>query len=265
MRRIAILFIGLLAALPAFSQTAPAPAGAVGATGAPKGPHPKSAAENNAVLAMLKSPDPDSQIKAAEDLLKTYPDTDYKPQAWLVEAQAYNDKRDYTKAKSFGEQSLDADPTSYTTLLLLADVYSRSAKSTDLDLNDSLAKVDKYAKQALALLAAAKKPKEDLSDADWEAAKKDEESGAWLSLGFGAVLSKKFDDAKTDFQKGIDMSPNPLEMLYIERAYADAKRYDDAIAWADKAAAAPNVPANLKQIAGNDKARAQALKAKQSQ
>jgi tetratricopeptide (TPR) repeat protein len=260
MRRIAILFIGLLAALPAFSQ---APAGAAGATGAPKGPHPKSNAENNAVLAMFKTPDPDGQIKAAEDLLKTYPDTDYKPQAWLVEAQAYNDKRDYPKAKSFGEQSLDADPTSFTTLLLLADVYSRSAKSTDLDLNDSLAKVDKYAKQALTLLATARKPKEDLPDEDWEAAKKGQESSAWLSLGFAAVLSKKFDDAKTDFQKGIDLSPNPLEMLYIERAYGDAKRYDDAIAWSDKAASAPNVPANLKQIAGNDKTRFQALKAKQ--
>jgi len=268
MRRIAILSIGLLAALSAFGQTTPAPApGPAGATGAsgPKVPHPKSKAENDAVLAMFKASDPDAQIKAAEDLLKTFPDTDYKPQAYLVEAQSYHDKRDDPKAIVLGEESLELDPKSYTTLLLLADVYSRSTKSTDLDMNDKLTKADKYAKDALALLETAKKPKEDLSDADWNAAKSNEESQAWLSLGFSALLRKKLDDAKTDFQKGTDISPDPLEMLYIERAYGDAKRYDDAIAWIDKATALPNINDRLKQIATSDKTRDQALKAKQAQ
>jgi tetratricopeptide (TPR) repeat protein len=264
MRRIAILSIGLLAALTAFGQTAPpAPAaGAMGAAGAsgPKIPKPKSAAENNAVLAMFKAADPDAQIKAAGDFLTTYPDSDYKAQALVMQAQAYHDKRDDPKAISFGEQALDADPANYSAHLLLAEVYSRTSKNTDLDLNDKLAKIDKYSKDALAELAAAPKPKPDMSDADWATAKKPEEERAWVALGFAGVLSKKFDDATTNFQKAMDLYPDPLDMLYIERGYIDAKRFDDAVTWCDKVNASPNANDQLKGIATKDKARAQALK-----
>src|SRR5580704_1109203 len=215
MRRIAILSIGLLAALSAFGQTAPAraaaPAAAAGATGAtgPHTPKPKSNAENNALVAMFKAPDPDAQIKAAQDFLTTYPDSDYKAQAILMQAQAYHAKKDDAKAIVYGEQALEVDPKNYSTLLLLAEVYSRSSKSTDLDLNDKLAKVDKFARQAMVELAAAPKPNPELPDADWAAAKKGEEERAWMSLGFAAVLSKKFDDAKTNFQKAMDLYPDP--------------------------------------------------------
>lgn len=272
MRRIAILFTGLLAAVPAFSQTAPAPAaapagamGATGASGAIKGPHPKSNAENDAIVAMFKATDPDTEIKDAEDLLKTYPDTDYKAQALLVESQAYNQKRDYPKAIVLGEESLAAEPSNYATLLLLADIYSRTSKPTDLNLNDNLNKAEKYAKEALADLEKASKPKADLSDADWAQAKTAQEAQAYLALGFTAVLRKKYDDAKTDFNKSIGMYPDPLVMLYIDRSYLAAKQYDDAMAWADKVAASPNATDQFKQIAASDKNRAQTLKKQQSQ
>jgi tetratricopeptide (TPR) repeat protein len=267
MRRIAILFVSMTAAIPAFSQAPPAPAaaGAAAPAAAAKGPKPKSNAENDAIVAMGKAQDPDGQIKAADDLLTTYPDTDYKAVALLVEAQAYNQKRDYPKAIVTGEKSLEADPNNYATLLLLADIYARTSKPTDLDLNDKVAKVDKYAKEALALLEKAEKPKADLPDADWAQIKTSEEAQAYMSLGLSAVLRKKFDEAKTDFDKSVTMYPDPLVMLYIERAYSTAKQYDDAIAWADKAASAQGVPDNIKGIAANDKARAQTLKKQQSQ
>jgi tetratricopeptide (TPR) repeat protein len=269
MRRIAILLISLTAAIPAFSQAPPAPAaapaGAAAPAAAPTGPHPKSPAENDAIVAMGKAQDPDGQIKAAEDVLTTYPDTDYKAIAYLVEAQAYNQKRDYPKAIVLGEKSLDADPNNYATLLLLADIYARTSKPTDLNLNDNLAKVDKYAKDALADLDKAQKPKADIPDADWEQAKTGQEAQAYMSLGLAAVLRKKFDDAKTDFDKSISMYPDPLVMLYIERSYSGAKQYDEAIAWSDKALAAQGASDQVKSIAASDKTRSQALKKQQSQ
>jgi tetratricopeptide (TPR) repeat protein len=269
MRRIAILFVSLAAAIPAFSQAPPAPAAAPAGAAAPpaaaKGPHPKSAAENDAIVAMFKETDPDKQIKDAEDLLTTYQDTDYKSQVLLIEATAYNQKRDYPKAIVAGEKSLEADPASYPTLLLLADIYSRTSKSTDLDLNDKVAKAEKYAKEALADLAKAEKPKADLPDDAWAQAKSGQEAQAYMSLGLTAVLRKKFDEAKTNFDKSIGMYPDPLVMLYIERSYAAAKQYDEAIAWADKAAGAQGVPDNIKAIAASDKTRDQSLKKQQSQ
>lgn len=281
MRRIAILAISLLAALPVFSQTAPAPAAAPpGApAAAPTGPHPKTAAENSALVVLMnaaatadqastaaeKATASDAVIKAADEFLKTYPDTDYKGAALMVEAGAYHDKRDEPKAIVAGEQSLEADPKNVDTLLLMAEIYSRTTRNTDLDMEDRLTNSDKYAKEVLALIAVATKPKADLPDAEWDAVKKHNEAQAWMAMGLAAIVRKKFDDAKTDLQKTIDLYPNPLDMLYIERAYIAAKRYDDAVVWTDKVAALPNANDQLKTIAASDKTRAQALKKQQSQ
>jgi tetratricopeptide (TPR) repeat protein len=272
MRRIAILFVSLIAALPAFSQApapAKAPAGAAAPSGAAApavtGPHPKTPAENDAIVALFKDTDPDKQIKDAEDLLTTYPDTDYKAQVLLMEAQAYNSKRDYPKAIVAGEKSLAADPSSFETLLMLADIYSRTAKPTDLDLNDNLTRAEKYANEALADIDKAQKPKADLPDEQWAQIKTGGQAQAYLALGFTAVLRKKYDEAKTDFNKSLTMNPDPLTMLYIGRSYAAAKQYDDAIASDEKAAALPNVPDQIKKYADSDKTRFLALKKQQSQ
>ena len=267
MRRIAIPVISLLAALPAFCQTPP-PAGGMGATGAsgPHGPKPKSNAENSALVAMFNATDPDAQIKAADEFLKTYPDTDYKGQALLIEATGYHAKKDEPKAIVAGEASLKEDPKSYATLLLLSDIYSRTSHATDLDLAEKMAKSDKYARDAIAILEVAPKPKPELADAEWEGAKKGEEERGYMALGFSALLRRKFDDAKTNFDKAVSLYADALDMLYVERGYGDAKRYDDALAWIDKAVAAPNANDNLKRIAASDKTRfTAAKKAQQSQ
>jgi tetratricopeptide (TPR) repeat protein len=277
MRRIAILPIGLAAALAAFSQTAPAPkpapaggaapaAGAAapaapGAAEAPKGPHPKSAEENQALLDMFKAQDPDTQIKAAQDILDKFPDTDYKAQVLLVQATGYHEKKDDPKAIVAGEKSLEADPKSYEALLLLAEIYSRTTRSTDLDMDDRLAKSDKYAHDALTVLATAEKPKPDITDEQWNGVKQGETERAYMALGLSAILKKKYDEAKTNLDKAMSLYPDPLDMLYVERAYTAAKRYDDALAWIAKVEAnpAPEV-AQLKEIAGKDKTHVEALK-----
>lgn len=265
MRSTTVLTISLLAVLPAFAQTPPK--GAAASTGpgvaVPAGPHPKSKAENDAVVAMQQAKDPDSRIKAADALLSAFPDTDYKAIALQVEADGYHLKRDDAKAIVFSEQSLAADPKSIYTLLLLAEIYSQSTRSTDLDRDERLTKIDQYTKDAMALLATAEKPSPKLSDADWTATKNGEEARAWEAMGFAAILRNKFDDAKTDLQKCMDLYPDPIEMLRIGRAYTTAKRYDEAIAWDDKVAGSPNVDDNIKRIANSDKAHAQALKKQQ--
>ncbi len=265
MRRTAILATGLLAALQAFSQTPPAaapaaPAAGAAAPAAPAGPHPKSPEENASLVNLFKATDPDAQIKAAEDFLEKYPDTDYKPQVLLALAQSYHQKKDEPKAIVAGEKALAADPKSYETQLLLSEIYSRNTRATDLDMDDRLARSDKYAKDALAELETAQKPKPEIADNDWVQLKQGESQRAYVSLGLSALLRKKLDEAKTNFDKAMTLYPDPLDMLYIERAYTTAKRYDDALMWIDKAAASPNANDQVKNIANNDKTRVQALK-----
>ncbi len=272
MRRIAILFVILSAAVCAFSQTAPPPAGAAPAAGAAApagaapatpGPHPKSPEENAAVVAMTKAQDPDGRIKAAEELVTKFPDTDYKGIALLMQAQSYHDKKDDAKAIVYGEQSLESDSKNFETFLLMAEIYAQTTRETDLDKDDRLAKVDKYAKEAVTLLATAPKPDPSVSDADWANVKKGEEARAWQAMGLTAILRKKYDEAKTDIQKGLDLYPDPIDMLRAGRAYLAAKRYDDATSWFDKAAASPNADDNVKRIAASDKARTLAAKKQQ--
>ncbi len=259
MRRIAILTIAL--AIPAFCQTAPAPAaGATPAAAADQGPKPKTKEENDALLAIGGAKDPDSQIKASEEFLSKFPDTDYKAQMLFLQANAYHMKKDEPKAIVAGEKSLDVNPKDYETLLLMSEIYSRTTRSTDLDMDDRLAKSDKYANTAMAELKTAAKPNASISDAEWAGVKQGETQRAYMALGFSALLRKKYDDAKTNFQKGIDLYPDPLDMLYIERAYTTAKRYDDALAWIDKAIGAQGVTDQVKKIAEDDKTRVQKMK-----
>jgi tetratricopeptide (TPR) repeat protein len=267
MRRITILTVSLLAVLSAFAQTPPpkgaaAPAAPAAAPAAPAGPHMKSKAEGDALGTMLRAQDPDSRIKGAEDLLSGFPDTDYRAMAFQVEADAYHMKKDDAKAIALSEQVLQIDPKNSFTLLMLADIYSQTTRSTDLDMNERLTKADQYAKDAMTILEATAKTDAKMSDADWDAIKKGEEARALEAMGLTAILRNKLDDAKTDLQKSIEYNPDPFEMLRIGRAYATARHFDDAIGWDDKVAASA-APDNIKRIAASDKTRAEAQKKQQ--
>src|SRR5262245_16399706 len=69
--------------------------------GAAKGPAPKSEAGQTAVVALVQAQQagPDAMIKAAEELLTKFADTDFKEIALLFEAQAYKAKNDNPKAQ----------------------------------------------------------------------------------------------------------------------------------------------------------------------
>jgi tetratricopeptide (TPR) repeat protein len=245
MRRSAVLTLISLAGTLAFAQ--------------PKQIKPKSKGEATAINAMLTAQDPDSRIKAADDLITKYADTEAKPTALYIEAESYQMKGDNDKAIVFGEQALDADPKSYQSAVLLAKIYASTTHNNDLDKAEKLGKIDKYSHLALDILATATKPNTSVSDADWSKIKDDLMGQSYFALGVAAVYQNKIDDANADFQKVADMDADPTDLIRAGRALLDAKKYDQSIQWFDKAAAAPTANAQIKQIAANDKARAQAM------
>ena len=244
MRRIAILMTISLAALPAFAQ---------------KQMKVKSKGEGTAVNAMLQAQDPDARIKAADDLITKYADTEFKPYALYLEADAYAQKNDADKAIVYGEQAFDADPKGYQSAVLLCKMYANTTHANDLDKADKLGKIEKYGKDALTNIASAEKPNANLSDADWTNVKNDLLGQTYLGLGIGAVYSNKFDDANADFQKVADLDSDPTDLIRAGRALLDAKKADQAVQWFDKVINSATAPAQIKQIATNDKTRAQAM------
>ncbi|HKD05929.1 MAG TPA: hypothetical protein VKB79_08505 [Bryobacteraceae bacterium] len=244
MRRTAVLTTLALAGTMAFAQ---------------KQMKPKSKGEATDVNAMLTAQDPDTRIKAADELITKYADTEFKSYALFLEADAYSQKNDTEKTIVYGEQALEADPQSFQALVLLCKTYAATTHVNDLDKAEKLAKVDKYGKQALELLANAPKPNPQLPDADWTNAKNDLIGQTYLGLGVSAAYQDKIDEANADFQKVADMDTDPTDLIRAGRALLDAKKPDQAIQWFDKAAAAPNANDQIKKIAASDKTRAQAM------
>jgi tetratricopeptide (TPR) repeat protein len=256
MRRSSLLTSCLLAALLTSGAALAQQKGAA----APKGPGPKSQAEAQAVNAVIQAQaqSPDDMIKAVDALVSKYADTAYKSFALELAAEAYQKKGDNAKATVYGEQALQADPKNYDASNLLANITAQTTRDTDLDKEEKLTKAEKYAHDALDTLEKDGKPAlfTNLSDEQWTKTKAGAESLSYQALGTVALTRKKTDEAITDFQKGIELNPDPVLMIRAGRALLAAKKPDEAITYFEKVMNSPDAPAQIKSIAQADRVRA---------
>lgn len=228
-----------------------------------KQPKLKSQKEFDAYKAMMTAPDADATIAAAENLLTTFADTELKPLALYMEADAYGRKNEFEKAVVFGERALEADPQNYQAQLLLARQYALHTGENDLDREEKLNKAVKYANDAIAVVAAAPKPNPQITDAQWDGAKKGYTAEGHEILGMIADVRKKYDVAATEYKAALDVqgTPDPATMVRYGMAQERQGKFDEAIAAFDKALADPNLVPAVKNVATTEKARATAAKA----
>jgi tetratricopeptide (TPR) repeat protein len=260
MRRKSILTTCLLAVLftsgAAFAQPKKAEA--------PKGLGPKSQAEAQAVNAVIQAQaqSPDEMIKAADALVSKFADTVFKSFALELEAEAYQKKNDNGKAIVYGEQALEADPKNFDADNLLANITAATTRDTDLDKEEKLTRADKYAHDALETLEKDGKPPlyANSTDEQWAKTKAAAQSLAYQALGSVALVRKKTDEAVADFQKGLDLNPDPVLMIRTGRALLAAKKLDEAITYFQKVMDSPDAPAQIKSIAQADRVRAMQAK-----
>jgi tetratricopeptide (TPR) repeat protein len=221
-------------------------------------PKPKSQDELKALQEMFNATTPDARIAAAENVVTKFADTEFKSIAFFFEAASYEQKGDYPNAVTFAERAVDADPKNYQAMVLLARQIAQHTHEFDLDREEKLAKVDKYAKSALELLKDAPKPNPQLSDEQWAGAKKEYASEVHEALGTAAMARKKPDVAVTEFKIALDDldKPDPATMVRLGIAYSQDGKYDDAIAQFDKVMAMADAPAQIKQYAQAERVRA---------
>ncbi|HWQ57365.1 MAG TPA: tetratricopeptide repeat protein [Bryobacteraceae bacterium] len=255
-----ILAIAGIATLAA-QQPAPKPEPA-GQAPAAKQPQPKSKGEVEAIQAMFQAPNADARIKAADDLITKYADTDFKDLALFFAAASYEQKGDSDKAIVYAERAVDANPNHYQSLLLLARLIAQRTREHDLDREEKLGRVEGYVKSAEKALATAQKPNPQLSDEQWTGAKKDMLAQGHEALGMAAMARKKFDVAATEFKTAVEGStqPDPATMVRLGSAYNQGGKYDDAIAVLDKVLAMPDAHPAVKQFAQAEKVRATQMK-----
>ena len=231
----------------------------------PKGPMPKSKGEQDALVAMFSAQGkPDELIAAAENLLTKYADTEFKDIARFFEASAYQQKGDTAKAQVYAEQALAANPKNYQASLMLSDLIARGTRENDLDRDEKLTRAEKYGNDTIASVNAAQKPNPQMTDQQWDDAKKDLIAQAHDSLGMAALARKRYDVAATEFKMAVDGAahPEPAYSVRLASAYNNMGKFDEAIAIADKVMGDAQVPTQIKQVAQSIRASATVAKQK---
>jgi len=241
--------------------------GAIAAPQAPRQRGPKSQAEAQALQALFAAATPDAQIAAAEDFVVKFPQSDFKAVAYLGEAQSYQQKGDYDHTVVAGEQALESDPDDTTKVeveLLLAQVIGPRIGEFDLDREEKLAKVEKYANAALDALKTMAKPNNPgLTDAAWEEAKATMNGQGYAALGVDQIDRKDYEKAAAQFRLAVEATKGtePSYQVRLANALDKAGKYDEALAALDKALATPNLHPAIKRAADAEKANALKLKA----
>ncbi len=225
-------------------------------------PQVKSQKEAEAVMAIFQAPDADSRIKAAQDLLIKFADTEFKSIAMQMIAASYQQKNDFENMVIWAERTLEADPQSYHAMLMLASGIAQRTREFDLDREEKLVRAEKYARQAMEILKTLPKPRPDVPDDQWEAAKKDFTAQAHEALGLAALARKKYDVAIAEFKLAIEgaANPDPATMVRLGAVYNMSGKHDEAIAVLDKVMNDPEVHPTIKQFAQAERARAYQMK-----
>jgi tetratricopeptide (TPR) repeat protein len=251
-----ILAIG--AGVPCIMAQAPPPAQAA------KAPAPKSKSELEALQALQAAGgDPDKSIAAAENLITKFADTDFKGIALYIEADAYQKKSTMPNTTPadralftdrmliFAERVLEASPQDFRAMLMLANYYAAHTRENDLDREEKLGKVEKYANQVIEMMKTAPKPNAQVTDAQWDEARKDSTAESYNYIGLANLTRKKYDVAAANFKSAVDANsqPEPAYMVREASALQAGGKNDEAIALCDKITAIPNVFPQIKNVA----------------
>lgn len=221
-------------------------------------PKPKSNGERKAIVAIQSSTDPDGIIKASEELLNNYADSDFKEYALTMEAKAYQMKHDDDNAQVFADRVLQINPKAYTMQLLIGEAITPNIKEHDLNYKEEVEKCTKMFNDAIENAKVATKPNPQVSDADWEQAKKWAIAEAHNGLGMLASVQKnKNDEAIKEFQLAVDGDPDQDAYgTRLANALLSGGKKTEAIAVCDKLLAKPNLHPQIKQVVTNIKAAA---------
>jgi tetratricopeptide (TPR) repeat protein len=232
------------------------------AFGQAKQPQPKSQKEAEAVMAIFNAQDPDARIKAAEELIQKFADTEFKAIALQIAAMSAQQKNDFENMVIYSERTLEADPKNFSAMLMLASGLAQRTREHDLDREEKLGRSEKYAKEAMALIKDAPKPRPDITDEQWASAKKDFAAQAHEALGMGAMVRKKYDVAAENLKAAVETGtqPDPATMVRLAAAYNHLNKPDEAIAVLDKLNTLPDVNPAVKQVAQSERNNAIKLK-----
>lgn len=232
---------------------------AVAALGMAQAQKPKySKAEGEAFNGIVSEQDPAAKIAKVDAFVEKFADTQFKAIVYDQAARAAEQLGDSAKLIIYSDLALEANPKAYAAMLLEAGELARTTRENDLDREEKLGKAGKMAHEAIEIIPTAPKPNPQLTDEQWEEAKKELIGDGHRDLGMIAAVRKKYDVAIVEFQQAVTIpaQADPATFIRLASAYNDAKQPDEALAVLAKV-----TDPRLAPFAANEKRRAEALKA----
>ncbi len=222
---------------------------------------PKSQKEVEALQAIQNATDPDARLKAIDNLLTNFADSEFKIAVLTVAVETARQKNDPTLVNIWADRALQANPKDYVAMDDLASVTAAQMKEFDLNLKDEVAKVDKNAHGAIDNVKDATKPNPNMTDADWAGYKADLVAAAHEALGLSNMAQKNYTGAIDEYKAGLAAHSNSVLMVRLGQAYTQNNQYDEAIAEYTQAMADAGASPAVKQVAQAGKANAEKRKA----
>jgi tetratricopeptide (TPR) repeat protein len=250
------------------AATAAAPATApAAAPAAPAGPAPKSPEELKAIQAIMaaqQANNMDAVIAAAESLLTTYADTDFKELALTLEAAAYEAKRNSDRAEVMWGRVLQISPKSLQANISTAELLLKRTNEKDLDRDEKLATAQKHLDAVLEIVKGPKVNSQ-MTDEQWAQAGQSYSAQVHNDLATMAVIragafkddqKKYYDQAVSEFQLAVQQDPQPAYQAKLASALLTAGKPAEAAALCDKILAAPDLHPQIKAFVDKVKAAA---------
>jgi tetratricopeptide (TPR) repeat protein len=162
--------------------------------------------QSNAYQAFLKERDSAKKIEKGQEFLKRFPKSLLAEQVDAGLMDIYRTQADWKDEYVYGDQALTLNPKDVDVLATIGWTIPHVMNPNDPDAAGELDKAEKYAKQALEILAAMPKPN-DMSEAQFTAAKSKRASQAHSALGLVYFRRDNYDDSVKELQESLKGNP----------------------------------------------------------
>lgn len=206
-------------------------------------PPPVSAEEDAAYKAFNDAPsdDPAKKDQAGIDFFQKYPQSRYRAQIYSWQVRYYFSKSQIDKMEAAADKELELYPNDAQTLAIVGSALPRAMNASTAEPQKRLAKAEQYSQKALDLLPTFSKP-ENMTDEQFVKARNMTSALAYSGLGTVAFRRGKFADAIPNFEKAVQMDPQPDPVNYYLLGLCNEKasHFDDAVTAFTKCADIPS-------------------------
>lgn len=202
-------------------------------------PAPASAEEDSASKAVQQATDPNKKIQLAEDFLKKYPQSRYRPTMYQALVSGYFAEQKVPEMLDAGEKEIAINPNDAPVLAVMAQALARTYNAKLPDAAERLSKAEQYSKRAIEVTPTLPKP-ENLTDEAFNNAKNDTLVMAHGGLGLVYIREGKYSEAIPELEQSVKADnhpePDPVNYYLLGMADKQTSHFDAAAAAFSKCA-----------------------------